>query len=119
MFVLSGGVDGGGVGVGVRSQHGVVLGAEHVEQSTVSTQRAQTCAGWGDVDDVCVQRVCVETFGGGGGDVGCDGDVAEGVDLSGCGQQVIAAWDQVAADDVGDALPPKRSLEQINTEVEH
>ena len=37
MFVLSGGVDGGGVGVGVRSQHGVVLGAEHVKQPTVST----------------------------------------------------------------------------------
>ena len=37
MFVLAGGVDGGGVGVGVSSQHGVVLGAEHVEQSTVST----------------------------------------------------------------------------------
>jgi hypothetical protein len=40
MFVLAGGVDGGGVGVGVRSQHGVVLGAEHVEQSTVSTECA-------------------------------------------------------------------------------
>lgn len=39
MFVLAGGVDGGGIGVGVSSQHGVVLGAEHVEQSTVSTQR--------------------------------------------------------------------------------
>ena len=38
--VLSGGVDGGGVGVGVSSEHGVVLGAEHVEQSTISTQRA-------------------------------------------------------------------------------
>ena len=37
MSVLSGGVDGGGVGVGVRSQHGVVLGAEHVKQATVST----------------------------------------------------------------------------------
>ena len=31
MSVLSGGVDGGGVGVGVGPQHGVVLGAEHVE----------------------------------------------------------------------------------------
>ncbi len=31
MFVLAGGVDGGGVGVGVRSEHCVVLGAEHVE----------------------------------------------------------------------------------------
>ena len=40
MFVLAGRVDGGGVGVGVSSEHGVVLGAEHVEQSTVSTQRA-------------------------------------------------------------------------------
>ncbi len=40
MFVLSGGVDGGGVGVGVGSQHGVVLGAEHVEQSTIGTQGA-------------------------------------------------------------------------------
>ena len=40
MFVLSGGVDGGGVGVGVRSEHGVVLGAEHVEQSTIGTQGA-------------------------------------------------------------------------------
>ncbi len=37
---LSGGVDGGGVGVGVSSEHGVVLGAEHVEQSTIRTQRA-------------------------------------------------------------------------------
>ena len=37
MLVLSGGVDGGGVGVGVRSQEGVVLGAEHVKQATVST----------------------------------------------------------------------------------
>ena len=37
---LAGGVDCCGVGVGVRSQHCVVLGAEHVEQSTVSTQRA-------------------------------------------------------------------------------
>ena len=37
MSVLSGGVDGGGVGVGVSSQDCVVLGAEHVEQSTVST----------------------------------------------------------------------------------
>ena len=36
--VLAGGVDGGGVGVGVGPQHGVVLGAEHVEQSTVSTE---------------------------------------------------------------------------------
>ena len=57
MFVLAGGVDGGGVGVGVSSEHGVVLGAEHVEQSTVSTQRAESVAGWGDVDDVGVQRV--------------------------------------------------------------
>ena len=31
MFALVGGVDGGGVGVGVSSEHGVVLGAEHVE----------------------------------------------------------------------------------------
>ena len=85
-FVLSGGVDGGGVGVGVSSQHCVVLGAEHVEQSTVSTQRAQTCAGWCDVDDVCVQRVGAETFGGGGGDIRCDRDITEGVDGSGCGQ---------------------------------
>ena len=38
MFVLAGGVDCGGVGVGVSSEHGVVLGAEHVEQSTVSTE---------------------------------------------------------------------------------
>ena len=38
--VLAGGVDGGGVGVGVGPQHGVVLGAEHVEQSTVSTECA-------------------------------------------------------------------------------
>ena len=37
MVGLSGGVDGGGVGVGVGSQCGVVLSAEHVEQSTVST----------------------------------------------------------------------------------
>ena len=36
--VLSGGVDCSGVGVGVGSQDGVVLGAEHVEQSTVSTE---------------------------------------------------------------------------------
>ena len=40
MFVLSGGVDGGGVGVGVSSQDCVVLGAEHVEQSTIGTQGA-------------------------------------------------------------------------------
>ena len=40
MFVLAGGVDGGGVGIGVSSEHGVVLGAEHVEQSTVSTECA-------------------------------------------------------------------------------
>ena len=38
MFVLSGGVDGGGVGVGVSSEDCVVLGAEHVKQSTVSTE---------------------------------------------------------------------------------
>jgi len=38
MLVLSGGVDCSGVGVGVGPQHGVVLGAEHVEQSTVSTE---------------------------------------------------------------------------------
>ncbi|MFL3003944.1 MAG: hypothetical protein ACJZ4L_09585 [Candidatus Poriferisodalaceae bacterium] len=52
--MLAGGVDGGGVGVGVSPQHGVVLGAEHVEQSTVSTECAESGAGWGDVDDVCV-----------------------------------------------------------------
>ena len=92
-FVLSGGVDGGGVGIGVSSQHCVVLGAEHVKQSTVSTQRAQTCAGWCDVDDVCVQRVGVETFGGGCCDIGCDRDLAERVNGSGRGQQVIATWD--------------------------
>ena len=40
MLVLSGGVDGGGVGVGVSSEHCVVLGTEHVEQSTVSTECA-------------------------------------------------------------------------------
>ena len=38
--VLAGGVDGGGVGIGVSPQHGVVLGAEHVEQSTIGTQGA-------------------------------------------------------------------------------
>ena len=31
LFVLAGGVDCGGVGVGVSSQHGVVGCAEHVE----------------------------------------------------------------------------------------
>ena len=31
MFALVGGVDGGGVGVGVSSEHCVVLGAEHVK----------------------------------------------------------------------------------------
>ena len=36
--VLAGGVDCSGVGVGVGPQHGVVLGTEHVEQSTVSTE---------------------------------------------------------------------------------
>ena len=37
--VLSGGVDGGGLGVGVSPQDCIVLGAEHVKQSTISTQR--------------------------------------------------------------------------------
>ena len=91
MFVLAGGVDGGGVGVGVSPQDCIVLGAEHVEQSTVSTQRAESVAGWGDINDVCVQRICVETFGGSCCDVGCDGYIAEGVNGSGCGQQVITA----------------------------
>ena len=117
---LAGGVDGGGVGIGVSPQHGVVLGAEHVEQSTVSTKGTQPGAGWGDVNQLCVQRVGVKDFGGEGGDVRCDLDVTEGVDLSGCGQQVIAAWDQVAADDVGDALPSKGPLEdRLQSEVEH
>ena len=40
MFDLAGGVDGGGVGVGVCPQCGVVGGAEHVEQSAVSTKSA-------------------------------------------------------------------------------
>ena len=110
---LAGGVDGGGVGIGVSPQHGVVLGAEHVEQSTVSTKGTQPGAGWGDVDDVCVQRVGAETLAGCSGDIRCDRDITEGVNGSGCGQQVIAAWDQVSADDVGDALPPKRTLKQI------
>ena len=40
MFALVGRVDGGGVGVGVCPQDCVVLGAEHVEQSTIGTQGA-------------------------------------------------------------------------------
>ena len=82
-FVLAGGVDCGGVGVGVSSQHGVVLGAEHVEQAAVSTQRAQTGACWCDVNQPTVQRLGVKDFGGEGGDVRCDGNVTEGVNLSG------------------------------------
>ena len=93
MFVLSGGVDGGGVGVGVSSEHGVVLGAEHVEQSTVSTQGTEAGAGWGDINQPTVQSLGVKDFGGEGGDVGCDRNVTEGVNGSGCGQQVIATWD--------------------------
>ncbi len=64
-------------------QDGVVLSAEHVEQSTVSTKGTQAGACWCDVDQLTVQRLGVEDFGGEGGDVRCDGDVAEGVDLSG------------------------------------
>ena len=90
---LAGGVDGGGVGIGVRPQGGVVLGAEHVEQSTVSTKGTQPGAGWGDINQPTVQRLGVKDFGGEGGDVGCDLDIAEGVNGSGCGQQVIAAGD--------------------------
>ena len=37
MAGLAGGVDGGGVGVGVGPQHAVVGGAEEVEQSAVCT----------------------------------------------------------------------------------
>ncbi|MEC7829212.1 MAG: hypothetical protein VX743_11630, partial [Actinomycetota bacterium] len=92
-------------------QHGVVLGAEHVEQPAVSSQGTQSDAGWCDVNQPTVQRVGVKDFGGEGGDVGCDRDVAEGVDLSGRVKLVLAAWDQVAADVVGDALPPKLPLE--------
>ena len=88
--VLSGGVDGGGLGVGVSPQDCIVLGAEHVEQSTVSTQRAESCACWCDIDQLTVQRFGVKDFGGEGGDVRCDLDIAEGVNGSGCGQQVIA-----------------------------
>ena len=83
MSVLSGGVDGGGVGVGVSSQDCVVLGAEHVEQPAVSSQGTQSGAGWCDVNQPTVQRVGVKDFGGEGGDVGCDRDVAAGVAMSG------------------------------------
>ncbi len=119
MVGLAGGVDCGGVGVGVSSQHRVVGCAEHVEQSSVSTQGTQSGAGWGDVNQPTVQRLGVKDFGGEGGDVRCDRDVTEGVNGSGRRQEVVAAWDYVAANNVGDALPPKRTLKQINPEVEH
>ena len=104
MFALAGGVDGGGVGVGVGPQHGVVGCAEHVEQSTVSTKGTQAGACWGDVDQLTVQCVGVEDFGGEGGDVRGGGDVTEGVDLSGRCEEVVAAGGEVAANNVGDAL---------------